>query len=250
MFMITSLPFAYRLAILHDIGLTKENKLVEVQRDDLVGEHVGSTEAKTNKKISQARGGILSVDEAYQLNRDGSKVDFGYEAVGVLMKHLNQEETAKKDKTVFILAGYEKEMRKFMAMNRGLFHRFREPVLFRDYSPKELVDIMESLARKQGFQFEGGQLTWADFFAAIPAGYRALFNGALCARALGKVKEALSERVAFNTVRAEDLFTLTIADYDKALASLIRESNFAVTTPTKLHKSTQVEEGDFTLSSV
>lgn len=61
MFIITSLPFAYRLAILHDTGLTKENKLVEVQRDDLVGAHVGSTEAKTNKKISQARGVFSSL---------------------------------------------------------------------------------------------------------------------------------------------------------------------------------------------
>ena len=153
------------------------------------------------------------------------------------MKHLNQEETAKKEKKVFILTGYEKEMCKFMAMNRGLFHRFCEPVLFRDYSLNEIADIMESLARKQGFQFEGEQLTWADVFAAFPAGYRALFNGALCARALGKFKEALSERVAFNTVRAEDLFTLTIADYDKALASLIRGCNFTVTTTSQVHTS-------------
>ena len=73
-----------------------------------MGEHIGSTESKTVKKIQEAEGGILFVDEAYQLQRERSKVDFGIEAVGVIMKHLNHEPS--RCRTIFILAGYENEI--------------------------------------------------------------------------------------------------------------------------------------------
>jgi len=93
---------------------------------------------------------VLFIDEAYQLNREGSKVEFGMEAVGVIMKNLNQD-SSTDHKTIFILAGYERLMQKFMRMTKGLFRRFREPVYFRDYSTEELGKIMKALVRKQGF---------------------------------------------------------------------------------------------------
>ncbi|XP_031553354.1 uncharacterized protein LOC116290464 [Actinia tenebrosa] len=231
-------------AILKDIGMIAENKVVEVQRDDLVGVHIGSTEANTVQKIREAEGGILFIDEAYQLYREGvSKNDFGAEAIGVIMKHLNQEDNRQLCKTVFILAGYEREMKHFMSANKGLFRRFREPVYFRDYSPIELGDIMTTLIRKQGFSSED-QINWVDFFSSLPQSYLALFNGAICNRAFVKIKEAMSERVLFGSISREGLFQLSKDDVAKALAALKIDAQFAEEKHL-IDKSTQVEEGDF-----
>lgn len=215
------------LAILKDIGIISENKVVEVQRDDLVGVHIGSTEANTTQKIREAEGGILFIDEAYQLYCEGfSKNDFGAEAIGVIMKHLNQQDS-HQCKTVFILAGYEREMKHLMSANKGLFRRFREPAHFRDYTPTELKDIMKSLLEKQGFFYDSDQIDWVNFFSSLPSSYLALFNGAICNRSFIKIKEAMSERVMFANITRKGLFQLTKDDVSKTLTALKADADFA-----------------------
>lgn len=216
---------------------------MEVQRDDLVGVHIGSTEANTAQKIREAEGGILFIDEAYQLYRAGvSKNDFGAEAIGVIMKNLNQQDSYHC-KTVFILAGYEREMKHFMSANKGLFRRFRAPVYFRDYTPTELGDIMNSLLVKQGF-FYDDQINWVEFFSSLPSFYLSLFNGAICSRSFVKIKEAMSERVVRGSITREGLFRLRKEDVSKALTALKSEASFADQTQF-IDACTQVEEGDF-----
>ena len=53
--------------MLYDIGVLNENKLVEVDRKDLVAEYIGQTAPKTNDVIQNAMGGVLFIDEAYSL---------------------------------------------------------------------------------------------------------------------------------------------------------------------------------------
>ncbi|EEC72883.1 hypothetical protein OsI_06666 [Oryza sativa Indica Group] len=53
--------------LLHMVGVLPTDKVTEVQRTDLVGEFVGHTGPKTRRKIQDAEGGILFVDEAYRL---------------------------------------------------------------------------------------------------------------------------------------------------------------------------------------
>ena len=50
------------------IGVATKNKLVEVQRSELVAEHIGGTGPKTMAAINIARGGVLFIDEAYRLS--------------------------------------------------------------------------------------------------------------------------------------------------------------------------------------
>ena len=64
--------------------------LAQVQKGDLVAGYVNQTAAKTVKKIKEARGGILFVDEAYQLTQALMKgqTDFAGEAIDEMMKVL------------------------------------------------------------------------------------------------------------------------------------------------------------------
>ena len=56
--------------MLYDIGILEENKVIEVERKDLIAEYTGQTAIKTSEKIKEAMGGVLFVDEAYALYLD------------------------------------------------------------------------------------------------------------------------------------------------------------------------------------
>lgn len=69
--------------VLKQCGVLAHGQLIEVQRSDLVGGHIGETALKTRKVIESAKGGVLFVDEAYRLVKKGagSGQDFGVEAI-------------------------------------------------------------------------------------------------------------------------------------------------------------------------
>ena len=70
--------------IYKEIGILSKGQLVEVDRAGLVAGYVGQTALKTQEKIDAAIGGILFIDEAYTLIKDGN--DFGQEAMDTLLK--------------------------------------------------------------------------------------------------------------------------------------------------------------------
>jgi stage V sporulation protein K len=57
-----------------------------------------------------------------------------------------------KDELVLILAGYQKEMEKFLQTNPGLRSRFPIHIDFPDYSQQELLEIAEQLCAKRQYQ--------------------------------------------------------------------------------------------------
>ena len=91
----------------------KKRKVVEVQRGDLVGQFLGSTEDKT-AKINEAKGRVLFVDEAYSQMSRSSNVDYGRIPINQLMAAM------EKGDPVMIFAGYPNEMKKFLKSNPGL----------------------------------------------------------------------------------------------------------------------------------
>ncbi|VAI45951.1 unnamed protein product [Triticum turgidum subsp. durum] len=87
--------------LLHMIGILPTDKVTEVQRTDLVGEFVGHTGPKTRRKIKDAEGGILFVDEAYRLipTQKSDDKDYGLEALEEIMSVMDS------GKVVVIFAG-------------------------------------------------------------------------------------------------------------------------------------------------
>lgn len=134
---------------LKTLGYLSSGHLVEVSRNDLVGQYVGETAQKTMAKVNSAKGGILFIDEAYSLARDNNDI-FGIEAVDSLVKEVEDN----RDDLVVILAGYSKEMEEFLKTNSGLKSRFNYNVEFPDYTSKELLEILKVIAKSNGYQID------------------------------------------------------------------------------------------------
>jgi replication-associated recombination protein RarA len=122
----------------HGLGLIPSAKIVETDREGLVGGYSGQTAIKTAKKFNEAKGGVLFVDEAYDLNR-GDRDDFGQEAVTTLMKMMEDN----RSDTVVILAGYGPQMKRLLKTNPGLASRLPTEIKFPAFSPRELVQVMD-----------------------------------------------------------------------------------------------------------
>lgn len=130
------------------LGLLRSGHVIEAQRVDLVGQHLGSTAIKTSKVIDSALNGVLFIDEAYALSNSGySGGDaFGDEALQVLLKRAEDD----RDRLVVVLAGYREEMTGLLAANPGLVSRFNTRVDFPSYSAQELLLIARSILALPG----------------------------------------------------------------------------------------------------
>lgn len=137
-------------SIYHNIGILSKGHVVEVDRSELIGEYVGHTAIKTQKVIDSAIGGILFIDEAYSLTTFDSESDYGPETIAVLLKEMED----KRDDFVVIVAGYPKEMEKFIHSNPGLKSRFKKTIMFNDYSANELFLILEKLCEENGYELD------------------------------------------------------------------------------------------------
>lgn len=129
------------------LGIVKKGHLVEVSRQDLVGEYVGQTAPKTKKVIKKAYGGILFIDEAYSLSNKGNVHDYGQEAIEVLLKEMEDN----RDKLIVIVAGYDDLMKDFLSSNPGLESRFNTFIHFEDYDANELVKIIDAISLKNDY---------------------------------------------------------------------------------------------------
>ncbi|WLQ52303.1 AAA family ATPase [Streptomyces poriferorum] len=151
------------------LGLLSSGHVIEAQRVDLVGQHLGSTAIKTSKVIDSALNGVLFIDEAYALSNSGySGGDaFGDEALQVLLKRAEDD----RDRLVVVLAGYREEMAGLLAANPGLVSRFTTRVDFPSYSAQELVLIARAVLASQGDEpDEGAVQVLGTFCSAIVDG--------------------------------------------------------------------------------
>ncbi|MGD1256925.1 type VII secretion AAA-ATPase EccA [Mycobacterium seoulense] len=136
------------------LGLLKRENIREVHRADLIGQHIGETEAKTNAIIDSALDGVLFLDEAYALVATGAKNDFGLVAIDTLLARMEND----RDRLVVIIAGYRADLDKFLDTNEGLRSRFTRNIDFPSYAPSELVEIATKMAEQRDSVFEQAAL--------------------------------------------------------------------------------------------
>jgi type VII secretion ATPase EccA len=144
------------------MGLLKRGQLVEVDRAGLVGQYVGLTAVKTERVIRRALDGVLFIDEAYALAREGERLDFGDEAIEALLKRMEDH----RHRLVVIVAGYPRLMQRFLESNPGLRSRFSREIDFPDYSTDELVAIFGRFAGEAEYALgDGAEDTLRAIFA-------------------------------------------------------------------------------------
>ncbi|WP_025736517.1 type VII secretion AAA-ATPase EccA [Mycobacterium genavense] len=140
------------------LGLLKKENIREVHRADLIGQHIGETEAKTNAIIDSALDGVLFLDEAYALVATGAKNDFGLVAIDTLLARMEND----RDRLVVIIAGYRADLDKFLDTNEGLRSRFTRNITFPSYNSHELVEIARKMAEQRDSVFEQSALDHMD----------------------------------------------------------------------------------------
>ncbi|RSD26304.1 AAA family ATPase [Mesobacillus subterraneus] len=133
--------------LLKECGMLKRGHLIVSSRADFVAGYVGQTAIKTKKKIREALGGVLFIDEAYSLLGQTSG-DFGKEVIDTLV----DEMTRHNENLVVILAGYPNEMERLLESNPGLRSRFKKFFHFPDYSVEELIVIIRNYAGKYQYK--------------------------------------------------------------------------------------------------
>ncbi|MGL6236535.1 MAG: type VII secretion AAA-ATPase EccA [Segniliparus sp.] len=217
------------------LGLLKKETIKEVHRPDLVGQHIGETEAKTNAVIDSALDGVLFLDEAYSLVSTGAKNDFGLVAIDTLLARMEND----RDRLVVIIAGYRAELDLFLGANEGLRSRFTRSIAFPSYSPPELVEIAVRLAHSRDSLFdEAAQAELAEVLGRLAAGTMADHNGTprasidiagngrfvrnLVERSEEEREHRLDHAEDVDDCTDEELMTITVDDVRRAEAILLR----------------------------
>lgn len=131
--------------VLFDLGYLKTDKIIETTPRQFIAGYVGQTAIKTRELLDQYKGGLIFIDEAYGFNHNEDDANFSDEAIAEIIKDMEKKET------VFIFAGYDKEMDDFTKLNPGIKSRIGYDISFEDYTEEELFEIFTKKIKKDGF---------------------------------------------------------------------------------------------------
>ena len=144
-----------------------------------MAEHIGGTNAKTEKILKKAEGRVLFADEAYTLSTSGK--DYGKEAIEAMMAKINANIDKKTKNQIFIFAGYPGDMEGFLRVNPVLSRRIPNFLQFKDYTPMELAEITNKLLLTYEMSYPHEVLgMFVDCFSSFPKEVRVKWNGGLC----------------------------------------------------------------------
>lgn len=191
------------------IGVLSTGQLVETSRGQLVAGYIGQTAPLVEKTVARALGGVLFIDEAYQLSRGGEN-DYGQEAIDTLVAQIENH----RSDLVCIVAGYEKDMEEFLEKNEGLGSRFTNRILFEDYTLDEKLEIFQSMAKASGNLLGAGTLEAVRAYLSDPSHAECDGNGRGVRNLMDRVVKNMSERQANG-----DMATMT----DEELISIMPE---------------------------
>ena len=135
--------------IYHAFGVLPTSSVIEVSKSDLTGSYQGDTSTKPKQKCQEALGGVLLVDEAYQIG-EGNPNSGDSDIITTIMKFIEDH----RDEMCTIFTGYGAEMDRFIRKNPGMASRVGEQnqIVFPDYEVNELVQIAEKMVAKTGYK--------------------------------------------------------------------------------------------------
>jgi len=130
--------------ILFDLRLLGKNHVQETSGLNLTGEYVGQTKKKVEEQLDAAKGGVLFIDEAYELG----KGPFGAEACTAIVAAMTDPKYAG---LVIAIAGYQADISDMLDTNPGLKSRFTHFFEFPDWTAADCVSLFVKRASAQNY---------------------------------------------------------------------------------------------------
>ena len=179
--------------ILCEYGLLYSPEVIECSRSQIVAGYLGQTAPRVRALFERAKGKVLFFDEIYSLV-NGPHDEFGKEAINEIVAIMTSTEF--QGQMVFVIAGYPKETKDFLAQNPEFNRIFNYHIDFEDYSDEELWNIYLLKVAHFKFRVDDNCKTKAiDWFKSRPRG--ADFKNAVYANDLLSItKNNLDKRIA------------------------------------------------------
>jgi len=203
--------------ILHRLGFVRRGHVINVTRDDLVGQYIGHTAPKTKEILKKAMGGVLFIDEAYYLYRPENERDYGQEAIEILLQVMESQ----REDLVVILAGYSDRMERFFGSNPGFRSRIAHHIDFPDYTDAELLSIAEMMLAEQNYQFSSDARDAFIRYIALRKGQPLFSNARSIRNALDRIRLRQANRLVCDLDRILTSDELTSIEAGDVLASRV-----------------------------
>ena len=174
--------------VLFGLGLKPSNKIVEKSALDMTADYVGQTKTKVTEALKEAKGGVLFIDEAYNLGR-GS---FGKEACDTIVQAMTSDEFAD---VLIVIAGYPSEINDMLNSNSGLKSRFTHFFEFPNWEPADCVSFFEMCATNEQFTVEKGVLEKVEYGCSVIRALDGWGNGRDVKKLWEEAKSQRAERV-------------------------------------------------------
>ena len=212
--------------ILRKEGILESGRLVEVGRADLIARYVGWTAKTVCEKFREAQGGILFIDEAYSLVDDENS--FGDEAINTIVQEMENH----RDDVLVIFAGYPEKMKGFLDKNEGLRSRIAFHLDFPDYNADEMLQILELMAEKKGYEMDDGVRKKCFAIFQTACGQDEFGNGRfarnLLEQAMMKQSERIARAYAGTEISRKELSMLVAEDFDTNIGQRFKEKKKAI----------------------
>jgi probable Rubsico expression protein CbbX len=209
---------ALRMAsILHRLGFVRRGHVINVTRDDLVGQYIGHTAPKTKEILKKAMGGVLFIDEAYYLYRPENERDYGQESIEILLQVMESQ----REDLVVILAGYGDRMEKFFQSNPGFRSRIAHHIDFPDYSEAELLVIAELMLGEQNYCFSPEARDAFVRYIALRKTQPLFSNARSIRNAIDRIRLRQASRLVLRLDRVLTSTEVTLIEASDVLASRV-----------------------------
>jgi len=193
--------------LMYKIGAVSTESCLEVGRDELVDTRSEErTVDKTRRVLERARGGVLFIDEIYNLlpshGRPGSQ-DHGPAALKVLADNLPRGDP------LIVLAGYSLDLQRIVSSDIGFKGRFLLRMEFPDPTPFEIARMVASKLGRKGFVLGEGLTARyiADAISSMGDEWRYDRNGKIA----DDLVHAIRLEIRKKSVSGNDLGTLSPA---------------------------------------
>ncbi|KAI1179136.1 P-loop containing nucleoside triphosphate hydrolase protein [Nemania sp. FL0916] len=172
--------------LFYNMGILSTSEVIECSATDLLGQYLGQTAPKTRRKLQEALGRVLLIDEANRLIHG----QYATEAVDELIQFLGKP--ANEGKIIVILAGYTSDLNQLMSARPVLSSHFPEEIIFSHIPPDDCIVLLVRELERNKFTSE------ADFLKNRTSnGYarvRELFNIMQSTPSWGNARDVINLR--------------------------------------------------------